>query len=1065
MKILTDTGLMVLWQRIKDLYKKISVSAKQTTTSTADGGTNVMTFTFGDGTSTTFSVKNGSKGSDGAKGETGPQGPQGKQGIQGPSGPKGDAFKYSDFTTEQLESLKGPQGERGPVGETGPQGNSGIADASNKVLINDAVTGGETSYLSAEVGKLGILTYDCSKGGTIEHASLQDAINAVPTTFRKAGITIIYKSGDSIYRYTLKSNTWSSDTANWFSVEDKLCDLQLYSKDISLDVFGFDKLEKFNGTITGTGWEINDGQHVQIRIRKGDVVKVNGTANGCYLAVLNKYGQPTTSNISYAKDEERRVCPAWGEISFTISSDDAKCLAIELNRGDTSTKPAGISINGKNLYIYLSASVDRKSMIGQICPPFDEGSYINITPTTVFIPENTRINCAGKYFSLSETTLNREIGAQCEIVYFDIESKTLKIIAITSYVQSTSNYALFVVSFDKNKICSLPVTFYTYNGKLFEDRLIDKVQLYSQDILLDVFGFDKLEKFNGTITGTGWEINDGQHVQIRIRKGDVVKVNGTANGCYLAVLNKYGQPTTSNISYAKDEERRVCPAWGEISFTISSDDAKCLAIELNRGDTSTKPAGISINGKNLYIYLSASVDRKSMIGQICPPFDEGSYINITPTTVFIPENTRINCAGKYFSLSETTLNREIGAQCEIVYFDIESKTLKIIAITSYVQSTSNYALFVVSFDKNKICSLPVTFYTYNGKLFEDRLIDKVNTEFTSMFSVSSKLVNQCYYNKEKSLRLLWLSDIHGDNNALKYAVRFKNEFNDFLDDCIHTGDSVSGTISDANPFENVLGANSFLNVIGNHEAWLSTSDNDYYATEKQTYDKIFKNNIDSWIVTQPSNAVENGKCYYYKDYPSKGYRLIVLDSVHWKVHNDNVTSNALQKEWLEQTLTDAIANSLAVIIATHYPPVNGITFSKGAKGFNSLKYSEQESAIISDGWFSAEEMFSCVDKFIDNGGKFISWIIGHEHSDYIGVVTGHTRQTVVLMERSGIYSTSYSNIHLANSNSQIAFNVITFDEENNLLKITRVGNNTDIWLQSKNSICYNYNTHKVVACE
>ena len=330
MKILTDTGLILLWQRIKDLYKKNFVSAEQTTTSTADGGTNVMTFTFGDGTSTTLSVKNGSKGSDGAKGEIGAQ---------------------------------GPQGERGPVGETGPQGNSGIADASNKVLINDAVTGGETSYLSAEVGKLGILTYDCSKGGTIEHASLQDAINAVPTTFRKAGITIIYKSGDSIYRYTLKSNTWSSDTANWFSVEDKLCDLQLYSKDISLDVFGFDKLEKFNGTITGTGWGLDAGQHVQIPIRKGDVVKVNGTANGCYLAVLNKYGQPTTSNISYAKDEERRVCPAWGEISFTISSDDAKCLAIELNRGDTSTKPAGISINGKNLYIYLSASVDIKSMI------------------------------------------------------------------------------------------------------------------------------------------------------------------------------------------------------------------------------------------------------------------------------------------------------------------------------------------------------------------------------------------------------------------------------------------------------------------------------------------------------------------------------------------------------------------------------------------------------------------------------------------------------------------------------------------------------------------------------
>lgn len=198
MKILTDTGLLLLWQRIKDLYKKISVSAKQTTTSTEDGGTNVMTFTFGDGTSTTLSVKNGSKGSDGARGATGATGATG---------------------------AKGEKGDRGPVGETGPQGNSGIADASSKSLINDAVTGGETSYLSAEVGKLGILTYDCSKGGTVNHASLQDAINAVPSTFRKTGISIIFKSGDSIYRYGLKSNTWSSDSVNWFSVEEKLCDL------------------------------------------------------------------------------------------------------------------------------------------------------------------------------------------------------------------------------------------------------------------------------------------------------------------------------------------------------------------------------------------------------------------------------------------------------------------------------------------------------------------------------------------------------------------------------------------------------------------------------------------------------------------------------------------------------------------------------------------------------------------------------------------------------------------------------------------------------------------------
>ena len=162
-------------------------SLKQTKQSAEDGGENVITLTRHDGTSEQIKFYNGSKGSKGDKGE---------------------------------------KGDKGDQGEIGPQGNSGIADASNKVLVNDAITGGETDFLSAEVGKLGILTYDCSKGGTVTHATLQDAINSVPTTFQKVGLTITYKSGNTIYRYTLKANAWSADPANWFSVENKLSDLK-----------------------------------------------------------------------------------------------------------------------------------------------------------------------------------------------------------------------------------------------------------------------------------------------------------------------------------------------------------------------------------------------------------------------------------------------------------------------------------------------------------------------------------------------------------------------------------------------------------------------------------------------------------------------------------------------------------------------------------------------------------------------------------------------------------------------------------------------------------------------
>ena len=58
-------------------------SVEQTTTSTEDGGTNIVTVTKTDGTTSTFSVRNGSKGS------TGPAGADGKDGADGAAGPAG----------------------------------------------------------------------------------------------------------------------------------------------------------------------------------------------------------------------------------------------------------------------------------------------------------------------------------------------------------------------------------------------------------------------------------------------------------------------------------------------------------------------------------------------------------------------------------------------------------------------------------------------------------------------------------------------------------------------------------------------------------------------------------------------------------------------------------------------------------------------------------------------------------------------------------------------------------------------------------------------------------------
>ena len=79
-------------------------------------------FTYDDFTQEQLEALKGPKGDDGPQGPPGPpgkdgvngeKGEQGTPGVAGSPGPKGEAFKYSDFTAEQLEALKGPKGDKG----------------------------------------------------------------------------------------------------------------------------------------------------------------------------------------------------------------------------------------------------------------------------------------------------------------------------------------------------------------------------------------------------------------------------------------------------------------------------------------------------------------------------------------------------------------------------------------------------------------------------------------------------------------------------------------------------------------------------------------------------------------------------------------------------------------------------------------------------------------------------------------------------------------------------------------------------------------------------------------
>ena len=90
--------------------------------SATDGLNDTYTITFTDGSTTSFTIANGTQGEKGDKGDTGAQGEKGDKGDTGAQGEKGD------------KGDTGAQGEKGDQGDTGAQGE----DGTNGISVTNA---------------------------------------------------------------------------------------------------------------------------------------------------------------------------------------------------------------------------------------------------------------------------------------------------------------------------------------------------------------------------------------------------------------------------------------------------------------------------------------------------------------------------------------------------------------------------------------------------------------------------------------------------------------------------------------------------------------------------------------------------------------------------------------------------------------------------------------------------------------------------------------------------------------------------------------------------------------
>ena len=282
------------------------------------------------------------------------------------------------------------------------------------------------------------------------------------------------------------------------------------------------------------------------------------------------------------------------------------------------------------------------------------------------------------------------------------------------------------------------------------------------------------------------------------------------------------------------------------------------------------------------------------------------------------------------------------------------------------------------------------------------------------------------------------SDIHGDSENLKRIVDFRNHYNSYINDSIHTGDTTLNTYSDGVEFwNNIAGSEKIINIVGNHDTAVVGSYNGANGFTSQDIYSLLMGNISSWGV-----VYEEGKNYFYKDIPSSNLRIIFLDYIFW----DNV-----QIEWLEGLLESAKENGLSVLIFNHTCP--STSFECIESSFTSLQWKPEYN--------TNEGAISAVDAFIESGGSFVGWFVGHSHFDYICKI-GSKNQLVVVVDTSKC-NEGYSDARREkNERSQDLFNLVSVDVSSKTIRIKRIGSNTDRWGRSKNTICVNYSTGEVV---
>lgn len=308
-----------------------------------------------------------------------------------------------------------------------------------------------------------------------------------------------------------------------------------------------------------------------------------------------------------------------------------------------------------------------------------------------------------------------------------------------------------------------------------------------------------------------------------------------------------------------------------------------------------------------------------------------------------------------------------------------------------------------------------------------------------------------------SLNLLHVSDMHGDVyslNRIKQTYDFIKE-EGLADDAILTGDFVYQNYSNATDIFNCIPEGLF--TIGNHEVRPSNAQMYKYTntfTIADAYTKYFYN-ISLWDV-ETDNVLY--PTYYYKDYADKGIRLICVDPIM----NATYTQSELTQQltWLDATLESARQASLNVVMICHYPTQGTPVFIDC--GFTT--YYHTVASHIGDSVYTESTMIElqdAVQTFIQNGGKFVCWLTGHNHHDNVFYTEEYPDQLCIVLG-TGSTRVETGTYNFTKGVGRTMFNVCAIDTVRKHVRLVRFGNTSNSFMQNVKGACIDYDNKVLI---